>query len=115
MTRIVKIFPPAGSRSRALLIALQQGPGTFYQVCERANFDIEDSRLELALRHIFDHMIGGNVSLRGLTYSLTEDARISLGEAPPAPYVGQVAGPAYRGTAYTAPVKIARRAAGAHA
>jgi hypothetical protein len=108
-------IPAKGSRSHALLVAFQQGPGTFYQICERAGFDIEDSRLEVALRQIFDHMIGGNVRLSGITYHLTDEARLALGEAPPAPYVGQIAGPAFRGTAYTAPVRIARRAPGAHA
>ncbi|MRW88838.1 hypothetical protein GJ699_02435 [Duganella sp. FT80W] len=103
-------MPSKGSRSHALLVALLEGPATFYQVCERAGFDIEDARLEEALRHIFDHMIGGNVRLTGIRYSLTAEARRALGEPAPAPYVGQIAGPAYRGKHDPRTVYITRRA-----
>lgn len=106
-------FAP-NSRSMKLLTELLNGPGTFYQICERAGFDIEDAKTESMLRAIFDHMIGGNVCLIGINYHLTNEARRALKVAP-APYVGQVAGPAHRGTHYVAPVTIARRAAGARA
>ena len=108
-------IPAPGSRSHALLVALQQRPGTYYQVCERANFDLDNARLAASLRKIFDHMIGGNVRLSGIIYSLTPEARFALGEPRPAPYVGQVAGPAYRGPNCATPVTIARRASGARA
>lgn len=111
----INVFPPQGSRSHALLVALQQAPATFYQACERAGFDIEDSRLEEALRHIFDHMIGGNVRLVGITYHLTADARAALGEPKPAPFIGQLAGPAFRGTPHPTTVYITRRPDGARA
>ncbi|SDF80402.1 MULTISPECIES: hypothetical protein [unclassified Duganella] len=111
----ITVFPPKGSRSHALLVALQQGPATFYQACERAGFDIEDSRLEEALRHIFDHMIGGNVRLVGITYHLTAEARTALGELQPTPYCGQLAGPAYRGIPHPTTVYITRRPEGARA
>lgn len=111
----ITVFPPKGSRSHALLVALQKGPATFYQACERAGFDIEDSRLEEALRHIFDHMIGGNVRLVGITYQLTAEARLSLGEPQPVPYCGQVAGPAFRGIHDPRAVHITRRPEGARA
>jgi hypothetical protein len=113
MTRATLCQP--GSRTHALLTALLAGPGTYYQICERAGFDIEDNRTDYALRKIFDHMIGGAVRLVGITYHLTDEARLALGEKSAAPLVGQVAGPAYRGTAYVAPVRIARCAAGARA
>ena len=109
------VLPASSSRSFALLTALRQGPGTFYQICERAGFDIEDSALEEALRKLFDHLIGGNVCLSKITYSLTDEARLALGDAPPAKYVGQVAGPVYRGAIGHTTVRIARRAPGAHA
>jgi hypothetical protein len=110
-------LPAKGTRSHTLLVVLQQGPGTFYQVCERAGFDIEDTRLEYALRKIFDRLIGGNARVVGIIYHLTDDARRALEPvaATAPPYVGQVAGPAYRGTPHLMPVTIARRAAGARA
>ena len=106
-------IPAKDSRSHALLTELQKGPGTFYQICERAGFDIEDSQLYGPLRKIFDHLIGGNVRLVGIMYHITDEARLALGEAPPAPYVGQVAGPAYRGTPYQGVARTVRREAGA--
>jgi hypothetical protein len=110
-------FPAKGTRSHTLLVALQQGPGTFYQVCERAGFDIEDTRLEYALRKIFDRLIGGNARVVGIIYHLTDDARRALEpvNAVAPPYVGQVAGPAFRGTYHPSQVRIVRRAAGARA
>jgi hypothetical protein len=84
------VLPAASSRSFALLTALRQGPGTF-------------------------HLIGGNVCLSGINYRLTDEARLALGDAPPANYVGQVAGPVYRGAIGHTTVRIARRAPGAHA
>ena len=114
MTRTT--IPAPGSRSHALLMAMiKQGSGTYYQICERANFDLDNGRLAASLRKIFDHMIGGNVRLTGIIYSLTPEARIALGEAPPAPYVGQVAGAAYRGPNCATPVTILRRDAGVRA
>lgn len=113
MTRTT--IPAEGTRSHKLLLALLKGPGTFYQVCERADFDIHKGGIESPLRRIFDFMIGGNVRLVGNIYTLTDAARASLTGAGPAPYIGQVAGPAYRGTPYHAPVRIVRRAAGARA
>jgi hypothetical protein len=110
-------FPSNGMRSHTLLVALQQAPGTFYQVCERAGFDIEDTRLEYALRKIFDRLIGGNARVDGIIYHLTDEARRALNPeaAAAVPYVGQVAGPAFRGTYHPSQVRIVRRAAGARA
>lgn len=108
-------IPAPGSRSHVLLTALQKGPGTYYQICERAGFNLDDARTMACLRKVFDHMIGGNVRLTGIIYSLTDEARFALGEPRPAPYVGQVAGAAYRGPNCATPVTIVRRAAGARA
>lgn len=102
-------FTP-GSRSMKLLTELLKGPGTFYQVCERAGFDIEDTKTETAMRHLFDHMIGGNVCFDGKLYHLTNEARQALAPTTPAaPYVGQVAGPAHRGTIDPRTVYVTRR------
>lgn len=109
------VFPPKSSRSYALLVVLQQQPGTFYQTCERAGFSIEEPSEEEGLRRIFDHLICGNVCFDGIHYHLTDEARRVLDATRPTPYVGQIAGPAYRGTPHLMPVTIARRAAGARA
>ena len=46
-------LPKPDSRSYALLQALIAGPGTFYQIAERAGFDIEEAGIENRLRMIF--------------------------------------------------------------
>ncbi len=104
------IFPPKDSRSYHLLVALLRGPGTFYQACERAGFDIEGPAAEEGLRRIFDHLIGGNVCFDGKFYRLTNEARRTLDASQSAPYVGQVVGPAFRGTHAPRTVHISRRA-----
>lgn len=110
----MKKLPPPRSGAHKLLITLVAGPGTFYQVCERASADIESDRAEKIQRALFDELIdGGHAHQVGNLYHITSAARVAI--APPAPYVGQVAGPAYRGTPAPAPVRIARRAAGARA
>ncbi|TFW15938.1 hypothetical protein [Duganella callida] len=108
---MTRALPRKETRSYALLIALQQGPGTFYQVCERAGFDIEQPGVESRLRPIFATMIGGHAQQHGIMYSLTDEAREAFGIVPPAPppYVGQVAGPAFRGEHHPTTVFITRR------
>ncbi|TYQ19883.1 UNVERIFIED_ORG: hypothetical protein JN05_01251 [Zoogloea ramigera] len=103
-----KRAPHHGSRTLLLLAALKQGPATFYQLCERANIEIEKAADEHAVRNMVSNMIGRNVSFDGLLYRLTDASRDPTA-------AGQVAGPAYRGTPYHAPVRIVRRAAGARA
>lgn len=90
-----------------LLQTMLAGPGTFYQICERAEFDIESDRAENILREVFAQMLdGGHAYLSGVTYTISSAARAAL--APPAPYVGQVAGPAYRGTPTLLPARVVR-------
>ena len=109
-------IPAPGSHSHTLLMAMiKQGSGTHYQICERAGFNLDDGRTSASLRKIFDRMIGGNVRLTGIIYSITPEARIALGEPRPAQYVGQVAGAAYRGPNCATPVTIVRRGAGVRA
>jgi hypothetical protein len=97
-----------------MLVQLATAAGTFYQVCEALEFDIENDKVEKVCRAHFDDLVdAGHAYLVGPTYHITSAARAAI--APPAPYVGQVAGPAYRGTPAPAPVRIARRAAGAGA
>lgn len=90
-------LPPKGSRPRNFLHQLQVGPGTFWQICERAEidltFDVErDMRLSMS-----NMERNGLLRLDRLTCSLTEAARTALSGAPTAEYVGQVAGPKYIG------------------
>ena len=108
-------IPLKGSRSYALLVALKKGSGTFYQICERAGFDIEEPGVEYALRRIFDRLIGGNARADGIFYSLTASARLALEAKTSPPPVGQVAGPAFRGTPHPATVFITRRPEGVRA
>lgn len=103
-----KRAPQPGSRTNLLQAALEQGHGTFYQICERAGIEVNTPTEENAVRAMLDNMIGRNVFFDGLRYRLTDAPRVS-------PAAGQVAGPAYRGTPYHAPVRIVRRAAGARA
>jgi hypothetical protein len=107
-------LPNKGSSGHNLLVELARSSGTFYQVCERLKIDIENERTERNTRHLFDTLLGaGHVRLVGVIYSITTAARTGI--APAAPFVGQVAGPKYRGTPNPMPVTIARRAAGARA
>jgi len=107
-------LPHPTSLAHAMLRQLAAGPGTFYQICELLEFDIEDDTVEAVCRaHFSDLVDAGHAYLVDLTYHITTAARASI--VPPAPYVGQVAGPAYRGTPHPMPVTIARRAAGARA
>lgn len=107
-------LPAKNLRSYALLQVLQRGPGTFYQLCERASFDIDSTKAEHLVRHIFDGMLrSGTIRLDGIIYTLTERARVALqiASAPAAP--GQVATPAYRGQQCMMPVRVVSRSHGA--
>lgn len=110
----MRALPREKSGAHRLLRQLLIGPGTFYQVCERASCDIESDRAEQIQRALFDDLIdAGHAHQVGHVYYITSAARAAM--APPVPYAGQVAGPAYRGTPHPMPVTIARRAAGARA
>jgi hypothetical protein len=104
----MKRLPPPHATAARVLRALLAAPGTFYQICERAGLAIETDREERAQRSIFATLVDdGHARQSGLIYSLTSEARAEL--APPAPYVGQAAGPAYRGIVYVAPALVVRR------
>jgi len=103
-------LPKQGSRSYALLQAMLAGPGTFYQICERAGFDIEEAGMEHRLRMNFSRFIQGNVRLVGIRYVLKDASRAALlGAEPEQP--GQVATPHFRGTVGAMPVVVVRRPA----
>jgi hypothetical protein len=106
-------LPREDSPRYHLLAALRQGPGTFYQVCERAGIDIEDQHAEDKARLSFERLIGDFVHMTGVTYSLTAEARESFGEIKPTPSAGEIAGPAFRGIYDPRTVFITRRPEGA--
>ena len=103
-------LPKPESRSYALLQALIAGPGTFYQICERAGFDIEEAGMESRLRMIFSRGIQGHARLDGIMYVLKEASRAALLGIQTAP-AGQVAAPHFRGVAGAMPVLVVRRQA----
>ena len=103
-------LPKQGSRSYVLLQAMLVGPGTFYQICERAGFDIEEAGMEHRLRMIFSRFIQGNVRQVGIRYVLEDASRAALqGAEPEQP--GQMATPHFRGTVGAMPVVVVRRPA----
>lgn len=107
-------LPTPRSGGHNLLLQLLAGPGTFYQICERADIDIESDRAERIQRELVESLVdAGHAAYDGLTYRISTAARDAL--SPPAPVVGQVAGPAYRGTPYQGEARIVRRTAGARA
>jgi hypothetical protein len=109
MTR--SILPQKHHRAYRLIQILDAGPGTFYQVCERAGFDLDAKSAEGELREIFESLLRSGTAYKvGIIYSITDAARAALTGNVEA-YVGQVAGPAPRGVPFIAPVRIVRRSA----
>ena len=103
-------LPHPSSRSYALLQALVARPGTFYQVVERAGFDIEATGMEQRLRLIFTHGIQHHVHQDGIIYTIKVASRDAmLGIKPSAATAGQVAAPHFRGAASAMPVLVVRR------
>ena len=103
------LLPKPGSRSYVLLQALSARPGTFYQIAERAGFDIEEPGIEHRLRMIFARGIQGHVRVSGILYELKDASRDAMLGIKPPPQ-GQVAAPHFRGVAGTMPVLAVRRA-----
>lgn len=100
-------IPKPESHSYSLLQALIAGPGTFYQVCERAGFDIEEAGMEHRLRMIFARGIQGHVRVSGILYELKDASRDAMLGIKPAPQ-DQVATPHFRGVAGDMPVLVVR-------
>ncbi len=103
-------LPKPESRSYALLQALIAGPGTFYQIAERAGFDIEEAGMENRLRMIFSGGIQGHVRVSGILYELKDASRDAMLGIKPPPQ-GQIAAPHFRGVVGAMPVLVVRRQA----
>lgn len=103
-------LPHPSSRSYALLQALVMRPGTFYQVVERAGFDIEATGMEQRLRLIFTHGIQHHVHQDGIMYEIKATSRCALLGILTA-QAGQVAAPHFRGAAGATPVGVVRQPA----
>lgn len=58
-------LPEPSTGARKLLVALLDGPGTFYQICERLNIDIESNRAEFIQRELFNRLVEGGQSSHG--------------------------------------------------
>lgn len=100
-------LPRVGTKGRLILQAMLVAPGTALQLCERAHIEISPG----ALRVTFQRLLDTHARLDGLIYSLRPSSRAMLQpEAKPEPYVGQVAGPHFRGSVMPMPVTIYRRA-----
>jgi hypothetical protein len=99
-------FPAKRTAARNILESLlADGPGTFYQLCERCRIDCESARDERIQRELFARLERDfHIELTGILYSISPAARRTL--HPPKKYVGQVAGPCYRGVAHLAPVVV---------
>lgn len=109
MTRHPITLPAKNQRAYALLQVLVIGPGTFFQICERAGFDYDGKRDERGLREIFEGMIrAGWITGKGIIFAITPRAKAAM-VGSPEKYVGQVAGPAYRGTPMVIPARVVRR------
>jgi len=104
------LLPKPGSRSYVLLQALIAGPGTFYQIAERAGIDIEEPGIEHRLRMIFARGMQGHVRVSGILYELKDASRDAMLGIKPAPQ-GQVAAPHFRGVVGAMPVLVVRRVA----
>lgn len=99
-------FPQKGTRPHLVLLELLIAPGTFWQVCERANIDLNHTVMA-SMRTSMDLLErGAFVRRERITYYLTDAARARLA-GKPAPYVGQVAGPAQRGVAWRIALRCA--------
>lgn len=101
-------LPKPESRTYALLQALMAGPGTFYQIAERAGFDLEAPGVEGCLRMIFSRSIPAHARMDGIKYVLKEATRHAM-LGIDSVRAGQVATPHFRGTTHAMPVLIVRR------
>lgn len=103
-------LPRNPSRAYTLLKELLNGPGTMYQLCERAGIDLDDTDVAHRVRLLFAELLGGHATVDRITYTITERARAQFALDAKEAYVGQVALP--RPLPAPRPVTVVRRAAG---
>ena len=103
-------LPVRQLRRHALLLAALAGSGTIYQLCERADIDINTTAQENTVRQMLDLLIlSGAVSVDGILYSITDRARAALAPVAAPKVTGHVATPHYRGPSCAMPVTIIRK------
>lgn len=105
-----RLMPYVGSRPYLVLQALLAGPGTFYQICERAGLDIEEPGMEPCMRKHFGSLLLAHIELNNITYSIKASTRQAL-QAKPAASVCSVATAHHRGPSAPQPVTVVRRPA----
>lgn len=102
-------LPRNPSRAYTLLKELLNGPGTMYQLCERAGIDLDDTDVAHRVRTLFAELLGGHATVDRITYTITERARIQFSLDSKVPFVGQVA--QARPMPMAMPVTVVRREA----
>lgn len=102
-----RLMPYVGSRPYQVLQALLAGPGTFYQICERAGFDLEQPDMECCMRKHFASLMLAHIQIDKITYTLKESTRQAL-QGKPASIPCSVATPHHRGPSAAQPVFIVR-------
>ncbi|WP_035819838.1 hypothetical protein [Janthinobacterium sp. RA13] len=103
-----RLMPYVGSRPYLVLQALLAGPGTFYQICERAGLDIEEPGMEPCMRKHFAGLLLAHIELNNITYTIKTSTRQAL-QAKPAACVCSVATAHHRGPSEPQPVTVVRR------
>lgn len=113
-----RFLPRADGRPYAILQALVDAPGTFYQLCERAGIDLDQPSVECNMRQVFDNLLLAHIQLTGIIYTLNANTRQAMPAVEatqsirpaPVPTTCSVAAPYYRGPSAIQPVTIVRRA-----
>ena len=100
-------LPKPDSRSYALLQALIAGPGTFYQICERAGFDLEESGMECNMRKHFASLLLAHIELNNITYTIKASTRQAL-QGKTAASACSMATAHHRGPSTPQPVTVVR-------
>ena len=103
-----RLMPYVGSRPYLVLQVLLAGPGTFYQICERAGFDLEEPGVECNMRKHFASLLLAHIELNNITYTIKASTRQAL-QGKPTASVCSVATAHHRGPCEPQPVTVVRR------
>ena len=105
-----RLMPYIGSRPYLVLQTLLAGPGTFYPICERAGFDLEESGMECNMRKHFASLLLAHIELSNITYTIKASTRQAL-QGKTAASACSVATAHHRGPSAPQPVTVVRRPA----